>query len=41
MERYAKQIILKEVGEEGQRKLLVSKVAIIGCGALGSMMANN
>ena len=41
MERYAKQIILREIGREGQRKLLNSKVAIVGCGALGSMMANN
>jgi adenylyltransferase/sulfurtransferase len=29
------------LGEEGQRKLLASKVCIIGAGALGSVIANN
>lgn len=34
--RYARHISLPEIGEEGQRKLLNSKVLIIGCGGLGS-----
>ncbi|WHH57653.1 HesA/MoeB/ThiF family protein [Petroclostridium sp. X23] len=34
--RYSRQIILKEVGLEGQLKLLKSKVLVIGCGGLGS-----
>ncbi|MDI6708959.1 MAG: ThiF family adenylyltransferase [Candidatus Thermoplasmatota archaeon] len=40
-ERYNRQIILKEIGEEGQKKLLDSSVAVIGCGALGNVIANN
>ncbi len=36
MERYQRQIILKEVGELGQKKLLQSKVLVIGAGGLGS-----
>ncbi|MCX7798571.1 MAG: molybdopterin-synthase adenylyltransferase MoeB [Melioribacter sp.] len=34
--RYSRNIILKEVGGEGQKKLLESKVLIIGAGGLGS-----
>ncbi|HEC89575.1 MAG TPA: NAD(P)H-binding protein [Thermoplasmatales archaeon] len=40
-ERYSRQIILKEIGKKGQRKLFNSRVVIIGCGALGSTIANN
>lgn len=36
LERYARHIILKEVGGAGQQKLLNSKVLIIGAGGLGS-----
>ncbi|MFK7866678.1 MAG: ThiF family adenylyltransferase [Alphaproteobacteria bacterium] len=36
LERYARHVILKEVGEEGQAKLLKSKVLMIGAGGLGS-----
>jgi len=35
-EIYARNIKLKEVGEEGQQKLLDAKVLVIGCGGLGS-----
>jgi molybdopterin/thiamine biosynthesis adenylyltransferase len=41
LERYARQIIFPGIGEEGQKKLLVSSVAVIGCGALGSHIANH
>ena len=41
MERYEKQIFFNEIGEIGQIKLLASKVVIIGCGALGTVIANN
>jgi molybdopterin/thiamine biosynthesis adenylyltransferase len=34
--RYARQLILDEVGEEGQEKLLQSRVLVIGAGGLGS-----
>ncbi len=39
IERYRKQILFDGVGEEGQRALLKSRVALIGCGALGSVIA--
>src|SRR5207245_5048840 len=39
MERYSRQTILEEVGIQGQRKLLDSKVLIIGAGGLGSPAA--
>jgi len=39
--RYSRQVILKNIGEEGQKKLLKSSVTIVGCGALGTVAANN
>ncbi|MFX1237997.1 MAG: ThiF family adenylyltransferase [Promethearchaeota archaeon] len=36
IERYSRQIVLKEVGGLGQEKLLRSRIAVIGCGGLGS-----
>jgi len=39
IERYSRQIVLKEVGGIGQKKLLNSKVSLIGLGALGSSAA--
>jgi adenylyltransferase/sulfurtransferase len=35
LERYDRQYILGQIGEEGQKKLMASRVAVIGCGALG------
>ena len=35
-ERYARHLVLEEVGEEGQAKLLQAKVLTIGAGGLGS-----
>lgn len=35
-ERYARQMVLPEIGPAGQERLAKAKVAIIGCGALGS-----
>ena len=37
--RYSRQISVKEIGYEGQQRLCEGKVLIIGCGALGSMIA--
>ena len=34
--RYSRHFILPEIGEEGQKKLLASKVLLIGAGGLGS-----
>lgn len=39
LERYSRHIILKEVGVKGQKKLLNSKVLIIGTGGLGAPAA--
>ncbi len=39
MERYARQIILDEIGIAGQRTLLDSRVLVIGAGGLGSPVA--
>jgi adenylyltransferase/sulfurtransferase len=36
LDRYARHIVLKEIGGEGQRKLLDAEVAIIGAGGIGS-----
>jgi molybdopterin-synthase adenylyltransferase len=38
--RYNRQILLPGIGEEGQIKLLNSSVLIVGCGALGTVIAN-
>jgi molybdopterin/thiamine biosynthesis adenylyltransferase len=39
VERYSRQIILRQVGGEGQRKLLACRVLIVGAGGLGSPAA--
>ena len=36
LDRYARHIVLKEIGGEGQRKLLESTVAIVGAGGIGA-----
>jgi molybdopterin/thiamine biosynthesis adenylyltransferase len=41
LERYSRQILFQPVGESGQLKLLNSKVAIVGVGALGTVIANH
>lgn len=41
MERYIRQTIYAGIGEEGQRKLLAAKVLLVGCGALGTTIANS
>jgi len=35
-QRYARHLVLKEIGLEGQKKLLSSSVLVVGAGALGS-----
>ncbi len=39
-ERYSRQVILPQVGPDGQKRLAASRVVIIGCGALGTVVAN-
>jgi adenylyltransferase/sulfurtransferase len=36
LERYARHIVLKEIGGEGQRRLLASRAVLIGVGGIGS-----
>src|SRR5437870_11628116 len=40
-DRYSRQILFSGIGEEGQRRLLASRVLIVGCGALGSAQAES
>ena len=40
-DRYSRQIVLKNIQEQGQKKLTKSHVVVIGCGALGTTIANN
>jgi adenylyltransferase/sulfurtransferase len=39
VDRFSRQMLLREIGLEGQVRLLNSKVAIVGCGATGSTAA--
>ncbi|HTZ82588.1 MAG TPA: ThiF family adenylyltransferase [Candidatus Acidoferrales bacterium] len=39
IERYSRQILFRGIGEDGQRKLGLARVAIVGCGATGSALA--
>ncbi|HYT28673.1 MAG TPA: ThiF family adenylyltransferase [Ktedonobacteraceae bacterium] len=41
LDRYSRQTLFKPIGKEGQERLRTASVAIIGCGALGSSLANN
>lgn len=38
-ERYSRQILFPQIGETGQQHLLDARVAVLGCGALGSFQA--
>jgi len=38
-DRYSRQILFPGVGEQGQQRLLDARVAVAGCGALGSFQA--
>ncbi|MCC7191790.1 MAG: ThiF family adenylyltransferase [Phycisphaeraceae bacterium] len=38
--RYHRQILLPGFGEDGQKKLLGSSALVVGCGALGTVIAN-
>ncbi len=36
LDRYARHIVLKEIGGEGQRRLLAAQVTVVGAGGIGS-----
>ncbi len=38
-DRYSRQILFPGIGETGQRNILDARIAIVGCGALGSFQA--
>ncbi len=40
MDRYSRQVIFPGIGPAGQRRLAGSRAVIIGCGALGTVIAN-
>lgn len=39
LDRYRKQVLYSGIGEEGQRRLCAARILIVGCGALGSVLA--
>ncbi|HKV39989.1 MAG TPA: ThiF family adenylyltransferase [Blastocatellia bacterium] len=39
-DRYSRQVLFRGVGVEGQRRVAASRVAIVGCGATGSILAS-
>jgi molybdopterin/thiamine biosynthesis adenylyltransferase len=39
-EKYSRQILFAEIGEAGQQRLLESRAVLVGCGALGTALAN-
>src|SRR5881275_3354611 len=41
LDRYSRQTLFGPIGKDGQKRLGDSSVAIIGCGALGTVLANN
>ena len=41
IDRYSRQVLFPGIGEEGQRKLGNSSVVLIGCGALGTVIATS
>src|SRR5262245_66534753 len=40
LDRYSRQMRFGGIGEDGQKKLVKSRVTLCGCGALGTVIAN-
>jgi molybdopterin-synthase adenylyltransferase len=38
--RYSRQVLFNHIGKEGQKRIIDSRVAIVGCGALGTIQAS-
>jgi adenylyltransferase/sulfurtransferase len=41
LDRYSRQMRFPGVGKEGQKRLLAAHVTLVGCGALGTVLANS
>lgn len=41
LERYSRQTLFGPIGQEGQMRLQAATVMVVGCGALGTVLANN
>lgn len=41
LDRYSRQVLFEGIGEQGQRRVCDARVVVIGCGALGSVIANS
>lgn len=39
--RYSRQELFRHIGRSGQRSIREGSAAVIGCGALGTVIANN
>jgi adenylyltransferase/sulfurtransferase len=39
-DRYSRQVLFPKIGEEGQKKLALARVVVVGCGATGSAVAS-
>ena len=39
-EKYSRQILFEGIGETGQERLLAASAVVVGCGALGTVVAN-
>jgi adenylyltransferase/sulfurtransferase len=39
-QRYSRQLLFSGIGAEGQRRLAIARVAVVGCGATGSALAS-
>jgi adenylyltransferase/sulfurtransferase len=39
-EKYSRQVLFSGIGEDGQARLLASRVVVVGCGAIGAAAAN-
>ncbi len=40
LERYARQVLLSEIGDSGQARLKNARVAVMGCGGLGTVVSD-
>ena len=39
-QRYSRQVLFSGIGEEGQARIINSRVAVVGCGALGALQSS-